>query len=148
MRIQRKRVIISICVVIVIIFAVIGLLYGYNPKMNDAQITAQDQIRTDLDKHLHEYFNNTGMSAESSDSGIISEEQMNMIISEVSSEVTPTLLKQLSLTKSEINQHAITQLEESVEDKIQDVIPEYSLSDEEMIGRFESSNRYIKWINY
>lgn len=88
------------------------------------------------------------MSAESSDSGIISEEQMNMIISEVSSEVTPTLLKQLSLTKSEINQHAITQLEESVEDKIQDVIPEYSLSDEEMIGRFESSNRYIKWINY
>ena len=116
--------------------------------MNDAQITAQDQIRTDLDKHLHEYFNNTGMSAESSDSGIISEEQMNMIISEVSSEVTPTLLKQLSLTKSEINQHAITQLEESVEDKIQDVIPEYSLSDEEMIGRFESSNRYIKWINY
>ena len=77
----------------------------------DAQITAQDQIRTDLDKHLHEYFNNTGMSAESSDSGIISEEQMNMIISEVSSEVTPTLLKQLSLTKSEINQHAITQLE-------------------------------------
>ena len=91
MRIQRKRVIISICVVIVIIFAVIGLLYGYNPKMNDAQITAQDQIRTDLDKHLHEYFNNTGMSAESSDSGIISEEQMNMIISEVSSEVTPSI---------------------------------------------------------
>lgn len=42
MRIERKRVIISICVVIVIIFAVIGLLYGYNPKMNDAQITAQD----------------------------------------------------------------------------------------------------------
>lgn len=144
MRIQRKRVIISICVVIVIIFAVIGLLYGYNPKMNDAQITAQDQIRTDLDKHLHEYFNNTGMSAESSDSGIISEEQMNMIISEVSSEVTPTLLKQLSLTKSEINQHAITQLEESVEDKIQDVIPEYSLSDEEMNTLIDSISLIVE----
>lgn len=144
MRVQRKRVIISICVVIVIIFAVIGLLYGYNPKMNDAQITAQDQIRTDLDKHLHEYFNNTGMSAESSDSGIISEEQMNMIISEVSSEVIPTLLKQLSLTKSEINQHAITQLEESVEDKIQDVIPEYSLSDEEMNTLIDSISLIVE----
>ena len=67
-----------------------------------------------------------------------------MIISEVSSEVTPTLLKQLSLTKSEINQHAITQLEESVEDKIQDVIPEYSLSDEEMNTLIDSISLIVE----
>ena len=128
---------------IAVISGVSYIAYTYNEKLDTIKGTIEEQVTVDLQDYFTEYVNQSTMESGTLENTVdnlqqntnkiyLSTDQVNAIVDSVVNQVTPGLLKQIVSTNQAITLKSIEALEKEIDEKLQSIIPENTLSESEM----------------
>lgn len=128
---------------IAVISGVSYIAYTYNEKLDTIKGIIEEQVTVDLQDYFTEYVNQSTMESgilentvdnlqQNTNKIYLSKDQVNAIVDSVVNQVTPDLLKQIVSTNQTITLKSIEALEKEIDEKLQSIIPENTLSESEM----------------